>query len=523
MTGPDHLPQGWELARLGDLGTWSGGGTPSKGNPAYWENGTVPWVTPKDMKVNVISDSIDRITEEAVEQSAAKHIAAGSVLFVTRSGILAHTFPVALTTASVTVNQDLKSLTPAAPIFPGYVAWAMRAFGRELLQQCSKDGTTVASVDSTSLKNFPFPVAPLPEQHRIVEAIESYFTRLDDAVATLERVQRNLERYRASVLKSAVEGQLVPTEAELARKEGRDYERGSVLLERILGERRRRWEAAELEKLKAKGKKPKDDKWKKKYKEPMRPDTEGLPELPEGWCWASAEQLESGDRKCSYGVLVPGPDVEGGVDFVRVGDIREGRVDLSRLKRIHRGVADRFSKTYLQGGEVLLTLVGTIGRTAVVPDVLKGANVARAVGVIPASIQISNRWLELWLRSPETNREIVQKAHEVARKTLNLEDVRSTAVALPPRAEQDRIAEALAESDSISRMASDSADASAARCAQLRQAILGWAFEGKLVDQDRNDEPASVLLERIAAQREAENTAVRPKSKRRRTRKAATA
>ena len=110
-------------------------------------------------------------------------------------------------------------------------------------------------------------------------------------MATLERVQRNLKRYRASVLKAAVEGRLVPTEAELARAEGRDYEPASVLLQRILAERRRRWEEAELAKLKARGKTPKDDKWKAKYKEPAPPDTAELPELPEGWCWITVGAL----------------------------------------------------------------------------------------------------------------------------------------------------------------------------------------------------------------------------------------
>jgi type I restriction enzyme S subunit len=101
-------------------------------------------------------------------------------------------------------------------------------------------GTTIGHLPREAIVEYELRLAPLPEQHRIVEAIESYFTRLDDAVATLERVQRNLKRYRASVLKAAVEGRLVPTEAELARAEGRDYEPASVLLERILAERRRR-------------------------------------------------------------------------------------------------------------------------------------------------------------------------------------------------------------------------------------------------------------------------------------------
>jgi type I restriction enzyme S subunit len=130
------------------------------------------------------------------------------------------------------------------------------------------------------------PIPPRSEQDRIVSILDTEISRIDAAIEGLKRVQANLKRYRASVLKAAVEGRLVPTEAELARQEGRDYEPASVLLAGILAERRRRWEEAELAKMKAKGKTPKNDKWKAKYKEPAAPDTDGLPELPEGWCWA---------------------------------------------------------------------------------------------------------------------------------------------------------------------------------------------------------------------------------------------
>ncbi len=119
----------------------------------------------------------------------------------------------------------------------------------------------------------PVIVATAEEQHRIVEAIDSYLTRLDDAVASLERVQAKLKAYRASVLKAAVEGRLVPTEAALARAEKRAYEPAEALLARILKERRRRWEEAELAKLKAAGRTPRDDKWKGKYEEPVALDT----------------------------------------------------------------------------------------------------------------------------------------------------------------------------------------------------------------------------------------------------------
>lgn len=128
------IPEAWELVPLKDLGQWSGGDTPSKSKPEYWTNGEVPLVSPKDMKTERITDSSDHITKAAVEESTAKLISAGSVLIVTRSGILSHTLPVAVTTVPVTVNQDLKVLTPKEGGLPEYVAWALRCFAREILK-----------------------------------------------------------------------------------------------------------------------------------------------------------------------------------------------------------------------------------------------------------------------------------------------------------------------------------------------------------------------------------------------------
>jgi type I restriction enzyme, S subunit len=212
------LTEAWKRVPLKELGEWSGGGTPSKAKPEYWEKGEIPWVSPKDMKTERITDSEDHITETAIEESTAKLISAGSVLIVTRSGILSHTLPVAVTTVPVTVNQDLKALTPKEGILPEYVAWALRSFARDILNTCSKQGTTVNSIETAALNRFEIPVAPLDQQKHIVAEIEKQFSRLDEAVANLKRVKANLKRYKAAVLKAAVEGRLVETEAELARK-----------------------------------------------------------------------------------------------------------------------------------------------------------------------------------------------------------------------------------------------------------------------------------------------------------------
>jgi type I restriction enzyme, S subunit len=199
------LPPGWVEAPLSLLGRWYGGGTPSKRIPAFWQKGTLPWVSPKDMKVDVIQDSEDHITEAALRVSTTNLIDAGAVLVVTRSGILQHTLPVAITSRPVTINQDLKALTPYPGLVPEYIAWGLRAHAQRILRECSKAGTTVQSVETTQLLRFVLSIAPTAEQERIVAAIEEHFSRLDAGVAALARVKQNLERQRESLLSKLAE------------------------------------------------------------------------------------------------------------------------------------------------------------------------------------------------------------------------------------------------------------------------------------------------------------------------------
>jgi type I restriction enzyme, S subunit len=399
---------------LRSLGAWSGGGTPSKSNPAYWTGGTIPWVSPKDMKVARIRDAEDRITPDAIASSATSLVKAGAVVLVVRSGILKHSLPVAVTEVDVALNQDMKALQPADGVDAAYVAWALRANAQKILHSCSKAGTTVQSIEMPAFLDFDIPLPPPDGQRQVVAEVEARLSLLDASVADLHRVQANLKRYRACVLKAACEGRLVPTEAELARQEGREFETGEQLLQRVLSERR--------EKLAASG----------KHKEAALPSTTAFAPLPEGWAWSSVEQINLAARPCAYGVLQPGNDLPDGVRLVRVGDINDGQVDTENLKCIDPTIAAAYPRTKLSGGEVLITLVGAIGRTAIVPKSLEGANTARAVGVIPLSPLLSARWVELWFRNPATVARMTAASHEVARKTLNLEDVRSAAVPSHP-------------------------------------------------------------------------------------------
>ena len=204
-----ELPKGWKWVKLSDLGSWKGGGTPSKQVNKYWENGYNLWVTSKDMKIGVINNSINKITDEAILNSSANKIPKGAILFVMRSGILRHTFPVAIAGKELTVNQDLQTLSPNGLATSEFIYWFIRAFNNEIRQKCSKDGTTVESIESNSLKNYPFILPPLKDQQQIVEELESKLTVCDKIEETISQSLQQAETLRQSILKKAFEGKLI--------------------------------------------------------------------------------------------------------------------------------------------------------------------------------------------------------------------------------------------------------------------------------------------------------------------------
>jgi len=137
----EQLPQGWEWHTLQSLGKWSGGGTPSKSRPEFWSNGSINWVSPKDMKSKYIKSTEDKITADAVKNSTAKLIEPPALLFVVRSGILRRTLPIALITEWVTVNQDIKTLSISDQVNPEYAFYYLQSENRSILKNCSKAGT----------------------------------------------------------------------------------------------------------------------------------------------------------------------------------------------------------------------------------------------------------------------------------------------------------------------------------------------------------------------------------------------
>lgn len=348
-------------------------------------------------------------------------------------------------------------------------------------------------VDYDQIKVFPILLPPKNEQLRIADALDELFSDLDVGVEALTRVREKLKLYRASALKSAVEGELT---AEW-RSHHKDVEPATELIKRILDERRRRWEEEQLRKYKEKGQEPPKG-WKAKYKEPASADTSNLSPLPDGWCWATLDQVGRLDRGRSKHrprdakFLYSGP-----YPFIQTGDVRKARQYL----REH-------SQTYSEAGllqsrlwpteTLCITIAANIAETAILaypacfPDSI--------VGVILEPSLVSVRYVELFMRSARSR--ISAYAPATAQKNINNEILRAVAIPLPPLQEQLAIVDTVEDQLSMIDHIDDELEIKSKNSQALRQAILRHAFTGQLVPQDANDESASKLLKRVTAERE---------------------
>ena len=317
-------------------------------------------------------------------------------------------------------------------------------------------------VDFDQLAPYEFPLAPLDQQKRIVAEIEKQFSRLDEAVANLKRVQANLKRYKAAVLKAAVEGRLVETEAERARREGRSFETGAQLLQRILETRRSQWQG------------------KGKYKEPAAPDATDLPKLPEGWVWATVEQLSS---LVEYGSSAKTREDTTGVPVLRMGNIVEGELVFDELKYLPTK-HDEFPKLLLKPGDLLFNRTNSpelVGKTAVFVGSLQKFSFASYLirvrlvqGVEPKFLAafINSAYGRNWVKSVVTQ--------QVGQANVNGTKLQVLAVPLSPEAEQHRIVSELDRRISLVREVEGQVDANFARAERLRQSTLSRAFSGRL-------------------------------------------
>jgi type I restriction enzyme S subunit len=343
----ETLPEGWSSIDIRSLFRCWGGMTPSTSKPEYW-GGSIPWISSKDIKTATLDRGTEFITRKALSETRLRLCPVGTVLCVVRSGILAHSLPVAVTTGEVVVNQDLKALDSGDANLNEWLALYLRAHEREILAASRKDGTTVQSIRVEELLDRTLPVPSAAEQRRIVEKVETLLEQVNRAKARLDSVPAILKRFRQAVLATACSGGLTDSwrlqHAALATTD---------TIARRVGAR--------------------------------SPRSDQLPELsiPTQWRWATAESLCDVGRPITYGVIKLGPTVVDGIPTLRSSDVRPLFIERDRVKRISRSIADQYSRTYLRGGEVLMTVRGTLGGVATVPADMAGWNISREVAQLP--------------------------------------------------------------------------------------------------------------------------------------------
>jgi len=380
--------------------------------------------------------------------------------------------------SSHTANQKIAStewitFLPNEAFEPKYLAYYLKqdAVRDFLAANASGVGGSLMRVKPATLKDYPFPLAPLDQQKRIVAEIEKQFSRLDEAVANLKRVKANLKRYKAAVLQAAVEGRLVETEAEIARREDCSYETGAQLLQRILETRRSQW-LARANKAGGKG--------KGKYKEPAVPDTTDLPELPEGWVWATLGMILSDIEAGKSFKCEERPPMKDEIGVVKVSAVTWGEFDESESKtcRDKRLVNE---KLLVRSGDFLFSRANTIelvGACVIAKKVI--SNVMLSDKILRFRLLSGlEQWVLYNLRSTFGREEIERLAtgNQESMRNIGQDRIRAIRIPLPPLDECKRIVADIERRFSLVGETEGQINANLKRAERLRQSTLHVMFK----------------------------------------------
>ena len=289
-------------------------------NKEYWNNGKHLWVTSKDMKSVHIVDSLMKISDSALEQMTI--YPKGTLLLVTRSGILRHTLPIAILEKEATINQDIKTISCYYPHLPTFIYYAIKAQEQIILKEYHKDGTTVDSIDFDKFKKLPIPLPPLKEQIRIIAEIAKWFSLIDTIENNKNDLQETIQQAKSKILDLAIHGKLVPQDP--------NDEPASELLKRI---------------------NPRAE---------ITCDNGHYENLPNGWAICKLSDL----CKIENGFAFSSNDYKTeGTPLVRISNIVNNSIDLTECVYIQNKTDDRF---IVSKGDLLIAMSGaTTGKMGV--------------------------------------------------------------------------------------------------------------------------------------------------------------
>jgi len=346
-------------------------------------------------------------------------------------------------------------------------------------------------VDFKKLSSFNFLLPPTAEQTRLVEKLTTTLSKLRSAEQAATRGLERVGHYRTSILKSAFTGDL--------SKAWRDSHQENIAP--ILGDllaRRRECAPSSA-----------------KYLEPVRPKVRDMPAIPPAWAWASAEALTDPRRPITYGIIKLGPETPTGIPTLRSSDIRHLRLDLAGVKRVSRKIANRYSRTLLNGGEVLVTVRGSLGGVICAPQLCRGYNVSREVAMIAPLDPNMAEIIAIFIGSDYLQRWMSNRTRGIAYTGINISTLREMPLPVPPPQEWTAIIETVRSRLSAADKLTAAIKIQIERSQSARMTILADAFAGKLSQTHPLDEPADALVQRLRDQPLINKRAPRPINRRR--------
>ena len=452
MNGREVIPSHWNYRKISEVTTKVGSGSTPRGGESVYQDLGVPLI--RSMNVHSSGFKSDGLALiDADEAKKLDHVIvqpSDVLLNITGASIgRVTTAPTAL--AGARVNQHVCIIRPRAELSSSFLSYFLASPREQTRVMNVQVGATRQALTKAMILDWDVPVPPFHEQQEIVAEIEKQFSRLDEAVASLKR-------YKAAVLKAAVEGKLT----EEWRKAHPDVEPASKLLEGILAERRAKWNG------------------RGKYKEPSAPEISALSSLPKNWVWATVEQLS---RLVQYGSSAKTHEEAIGVPVLRMGNIEDGRLRFDSLKYLPKK-HDEFPDRFLREGDILFNRTNSaelVGKTAV----YKGKPSPCAFASYLIRVRLTEGYapdlLAYFINSVFGRTWIGQVvSQQVGQANVNGTKLQALAVPLPPYDEQVQIVAEVEHRLSVIDELEATVEANLARADRLRQSILSQAFSGRL-------------------------------------------
>jgi type I restriction enzyme S subunit len=465
----DQLPQGWTRATLDEIRAEDAPIIYGILQPGPDVDGGVPYVRPTEIVRDEIQVGQLRRTSNAIANKYQRATLRPGDLVFTIVGSIGKAGLVPPELAGANITQSSSRIRPKPSVVePLYLKFALKSPG--IAKQCEdfKLGTAVPRLNLEDVRKLEVSLAPLAEQQRIVAKLGTLLGKVDASQQRLAKIVVLLKRFRQAVLATACSGRLTADWRETASP--------------------------------------------KQLIPPSPANPDEIYEVEEAfdaatpWHWLPLQSLCDPDRSICYGVIKLGAEVPDGIPCLRTSDVKPLHIDTASVKRIAPTISDEYGRTLLRGGEVLVSVRGTLGGVAVVPGRLRGWNISREVAVVPLQ-DVIPKFVAFWIASLACQNWLTAVAKGVAYTGINIEDLKSLPVALPPLAEQEeivrRVENLFALADRIEARFAEGRK----RVDSITQAILAKAFRGELVPTEaelairegRSYESASELLDRIRA------------------------